>query len=109
MKEKKITRSICAILIVSLLSPAVLLSIPKQAKAQAGATAAISVPVADIPQETAGWLSQALHAVGVPSTVTDTGLHIKDFAQFLLRQILMRIAKAVLAKMTQATINWINS
>ncbi len=107
--KTKTTKFISALLIISIILPTVLFSTPRQAQAQPGATAAIAVPVADIPQETAGWLSQALHAIGIPSTVMDTGLHIKDFAQFLLEQTLMHIAKAVLARITQATINWINS
>src|SRR6185503_9082038 len=110
MKDYSIkTKFISALLIISMILPTVILSLPKQVAAQAGATAAISVPVADIPQETAGWLSNALHVTGTSSTVTNTGLHIKDFAAFLLKQILMTVAKAVLAKITQATINWINS
>src|SRR3989344_5805518 len=107
--KNKIAKLISTFLIVSILSPAILFSAPKQAMAQPGATAAFSVPVADIPQETAGWLSQALHVITSGSTVTNTTLHIKDFAQFLLQQILMRVAKATLARITQATINWINS
>jgi len=107
--KNKMAKLISTFLIVSILSPAILFSAPKQAMAQPGATAAFSVPVADIPQETAGWLSQALHVITSGSTVTNTTLHIKDFAQFLLQQILMRVAKATLARITQATINWINS
>ncbi|OGI95520.1 hypothetical protein A2917_03120 [Candidatus Nomurabacteria bacterium RIFCSPLOWO2_01_FULL_42_17] len=108
--KEKTKQFIPALLIVSILLPSVLLSIPQKASAvAAGSTAATSVPVADIPAETAGWLSQALHVITSGSTVQDTGLHIKDFAQFLLREILMRVAKQVLARITQATINWINS
>ena len=109
--QNKTAKLIPIILIISILLPNVLFSLPKKVTAQdaPGTTAAMSVPVADIPAETSGFLSRLLHVVTSGSTVTNTSLHIKDFAQFLLRQILMRVAKAFLAKMTQATINWINS
>jgi|GEM_PF-3749342 len=107
--KNRTIKLISSLLIFSIILPSVLFSIPKKVVAAAGTTAAIAVPTADIPQETAGWLSQALHAIGVPSTVFNTGLHVKDFANWLLQQVLKQIAKMVLARMTQATINWINS
>lgn len=108
--KDKTKKLISALLVVSIISPAVLFSTsPKQAQAQAGSTAAISVPVADIPQEQASWLSYALHGTNTSSTITDTGLHVKDFAIEIGKQLLKVAAKRLLAQMTQATINWINS
>ncbi len=99
------TRFISALLIISILLPTALLSTPKTARA----AVPVGVPVADVPAEMTGLLSKISHYIATPSTVTNTGLHIKDFAAFLLRQALMHAAKAVLARITQATINWINS
>lgn len=101
------TKFISAFLIIAMILPSVLLSMPKNAQA---------IPVEDVAHtavsaqnSVASWASKALHAIGVPSTVLDTGLHVKDFAAWLLKQALMLVAKAVLARITQATINWINS
>ena len=107
--KDKLIKLASGLLIISIISPAIFLSASQKALAQPGSTAAVSVPVADIPAETSSWLTQILHVTNTSSTVTDTGLHIKDFAEFLLKETLKRIAKAVLAKITQATINWINS
>ncbi len=111
-KTKKI---ISSLFIVLILLPTVLFSIPKQAVATndggggSGDEGGQQVPEKDVKQETAGWLSQFLHAIGVPSTVEDTLLHVKDYANWLATQLLKMAAKMVLARMTQATINWINS
>ncbi|MCX6752574.1 MAG: hypothetical protein NTZ87_03715 [Candidatus Nomurabacteria bacterium] len=108
-KDKTI-KFISVVLITLMLLPSVLFSIPKQTEAVGpGSTAAIAVPTSDIPQETAGWLSQALHVVTSGSTVTNTATNLWGKAQKILERILMTIAKSILAKMTQATINWINS
>ncbi|MSU44924.1 hypothetical protein EXS45_01980 [Candidatus Nomurabacteria bacterium] len=103
--KNKTQKIISSLLIISIILPSVILSNTKKAEAaipviDSALISAISPPT---------WLSKSLHAIGVPSTVMNTGLHIKDFAEFLLRQTLMLVAKTFLAKMTQATINWINS
>ena len=105
MAENKTTKIISTLLIVSIILPSIMLSVPKQVTA----AVSVGVPVADIPAETYGLLSKISHYIATPSTVTNTGISIKNLAQKILERILMTIAKAVLAKITQATINWINS
>ncbi|MEK7539171.1 MAG: hypothetical protein AAB595_00810 [Patescibacteria group bacterium] len=108
MVNNKTIKFISALLIVLIVLPSVLLSIPERARAQLPVTDVANTNVSTI-NSIGNWISKAFHAIGVPSTVVNTSLHLKDFANFLLRQILMTIAKSVLARITQATINWINS
>ncbi len=109
--KNKTIKLISSVLIVSILLPSVLLSTPKKAQAL------LYVPVIDptlIALTKAGvavpsWLSQALLDLISPSTLLNTFTHLKEWAQKLLELALMAVAKAVLARLTQATINWINS
>ncbi len=93
--KNKTTKLISTLLIISIISPSVLFSKPQKAQAVVG------VPVND-------FVSQGFLTTVAGSTVSNTGLHIKDFAAFLLQQVMQIIAKQILAKITQATIKWIN-
>src|SRR3989344_8067463 len=92
--KNKIIKLISAFLIVLILAPVVLFSKPKQVNATGW-------PVAD-------FLSHLfLGSTGV-STSVNTGLHIKDIALEVLKEVARTFAKRLLAQMTQSTVNWIN-
>jgi len=91
--KNKTVKFISALLIVSIMTPVFLFSIPKQAKALLPTPA--GVPVNDFMVQT--W-------TGTINTTT-----LKQWAQTVLEQMLKTVAKQILAKMTQATVNWINS
>ncbi len=99
--KNKTVKFISAILIISIILPSVLFSMPKKVQA--------ALPVVDIPHTAVNWVSQTFNSITSGATVTSATKDTKEFAQFLLRQILMHIAKAALVRITQATINWINS
>ncbi len=107
------TKFLPALLIVSMLLPAVLLSsTPRRAEAVAGVGDIVHDPI----HSAWSWLNSTFLAVMSPSTVTataatvaNTNLHILDYAQKMLETILKTVIKRVLAKMTQSIINWINS
>ncbi len=97
--KNKTKQIISALLIVSFLLPTVLFSKPQHAEAQ---TEAVSVPVLDA--LSAKLNTAIMKAVG-GSLVTDTRHWILKLGE----QILKMIAKRILAQITQATVNWINS
>ena len=106
--ENKITKFISAFLIISIILPSVLFSVPKKTQAQ--------IPVTDVANTTVStknsigtWISKAFNAITAKATSVSALKDTKDWAEYLLRQVLMTVAKAILARMTQATINWINS
>lgn len=104
LKNKTIQNFTSSLLIISMLVPAIFLSFkPPHARAQG------KVPVMDLAAE----MSLKTIAGNTPVITTKTTLSAllqgKGWAQKLLELVLMTAAKAVLAKMTQATINWINS
>ena len=100
--RKKTTKFISALLIISIMLPSVaFFSKPKQVEAQ--------WLVTDLPHTIVNTISGIFHGTTSGSTVANTALHVKDFAIMLAKQILMRLAKVILARITQATINWINS
>jgi hypothetical protein len=100
--KDKIKKFISGFLIISILVPSILFSIPRQAQA-------VIVPVVEIPSAPAIWLTKAFTWVTSVSTVTNTSLSIKQWAEVLVKQALMAVARAFLKKITQSTINWINS
>ena len=109
LKKNKTIKFVSAFLIISMLLPSVILSNPKKAQAQlqvidAAVLAAILAGVAK-----PSWLSQFLLAAGIPQIFLNTATTLKQWAQKLIELALMAAAKALLAQMTQATINWINS
>ncbi|MFA6257619.1 MAG: hypothetical protein WC671_01240 [Candidatus Paceibacterota bacterium] len=85
--KNKTIKFISILLIISIITPAVLFSRPKQTEAVAPAPGP-GVPVMD-------FLSESFD--------------IKNWAEYIGNQLLKMAAKRILAKMTQATINWINS
>jgi hypothetical protein len=112
---------ISALLIISIILPSVVLfSIPKQANALFG----IEDTVEPGPVWTGLLISQgaSLNTTAVattttatatttmaPSTLTNTATTVKNWLQLLAEQALRAVERQLLAKMTQATINWINS
>src|SRR3989344_8600051 len=102
MARNKTEKIISSILILSILLPSVLFSLPKKAEA-------VVLPVTDIPHTIQGTMSQIWGGITSSSTTVQTGAVLKDLAITIGKQLLMTAAKALLAKMTQATINWINS
>lgn len=103
MANKKITKFILALLIISMIVPATLFSTPQKVNAQVGGV--IHDPGNFIPN----WMQQVWG--GLTSTATQMSAYFEQhkFARWIMENILKRIAKAILAKMTQAVINWINS
>ena len=101
VKNTKVQKFISAFLIVSMLAPAILFSAPKTAQA--------ALPVVDLPHTGVSFLNKVFSGITSGATVGSLAIATKEFAQFLLQQLLMRLAKVVLARITQATINWINS
>lgn len=95
--KNKIIKFISTLLIISIITPTILFSRPKQAEADPG-----GVPIFDSILESAA-------GVTATETTIDTGYTIKKWAEYIGQQLLKMIAKQLLAKMTQATINWINS
>ncbi|MFA6177764.1 MAG: hypothetical protein WC694_02625 [Candidatus Paceibacterota bacterium] len=83
--KNKTVKFISALLIISIITPTILFSIPRQVRA---AVVPVGVPVND-------YLTEAWT--------------FKDWAKRIGEQLLKTIAKQLLAKMTQSTINWINS
>src|SRR3989344_3766293 len=94
--KNKITKLISAFLIISILLPNVLFSKPQPVEAQG------QVPVLDAAA------AKILGTIaGNASSLNLTSL--KDWAVYICKELLKVAAKRLLAKMTQATINWINS
>ncbi len=84
--NKKIQKLISIFLILAVLSPvAIAFSLPKRAEAT-------GLPVIDIPQ-----------------TLEIIRQNIKDYLKEIIKQFLMAVARKLIDKMTQSTINWINS
>lgn len=109
--NNKTTRLISAVLIISILLPSVFLSLPKKAEAIPVIDAPLTALVTGLGKAITPptWMTKALTAIGVPKTVASWLIESKNFAASLLREILKLAAKRILARMTQATINWINS
>ncbi|HEV7424020.1 MAG TPA: hypothetical protein VGO21_02400 [Candidatus Paceibacterota bacterium] len=114
MKIKNRTiKLISALLIVAIITPAILLSIPKQANALLGVEDTVEPgPIWE------AWLAdQSFNesAINIATDITagtsvgNTGLHIKDIAVEVLKELARTFAKRLLQKMTQATVNWINT
>jgi len=107
VKDKTI-KSISAFLIISMILPAVFFSVPQKTQAQLTVTDPGHTAVS-AKNSVGNWLSKAFNAITSKSTALSAALDAKNWAASILRQVLMHVAKAILAKMTLATINWINS
>ena len=101
--KNKTTKLISALLIITIFLPSlVFLTKPNEVKA--------TVPVIEVAGAGVwSWITSLFSGTTSTSTVTDTGLHIKDFAKEVARQVLMAVARAFLQKMTQSIVTWINS
>ncbi|MEK9181662.1 MAG: hypothetical protein AAB786_01450 [Patescibacteria group bacterium] len=99
-KNKTSQKIISALLIILIIAPVAMFSVPQKAEAFWFST----------------WLTDAsttttavTTGTGATAEVTQVGLKIKDVAKEILRQILMTVARRFLQQMTKSTINWINS
>ncbi len=94
-KNNKIQKFISGLIVISMLMPAILLfSAPKKTEA-AG-------PVID-------FITELFTGSSAASNGTQLAVTWKNVAQAILKQIIMTITNRILAGMTQATVNWINS
>ena len=102
--NKTIQKFTSSLLIISILAPTILFSFkPERAEAQG------EVPVADFQARLSLKTIAANTPVITAKTTLSALLEGKSWAQKLLELALMAVARAVLARITQATINWINS
>ena len=92
---------ISALLIISIILPAVLFSAPKKTSAQ--------LIVADPANISVSTFNKVFSGITSGSTVIQTGQILKDALIELGKQLLKIAAKRLLAQMTQSTIDWINS
>lgn len=100
-KNKTTQKIISALLIISILAPSVLFSMPKQTVAQVVST---DPPLIGVEVGHA-----AASATNATANTTSLALKIKDAAKEILKQILMTVARKLLQDMTKSTINWVNS
>ena len=122
MKDNStIQKFISTLLIIAMLIPALsIFSIPKKANAQwydfiteaftgvsAGATTTSAA--SGTVTATAATTSATANTTSAAQTTILTTTTLKNWAKTILQETLMMVAKAFLAKLTQATINWINS
>lgn len=98
--RNKTIKFISSLLIIFILVPAILLSIPKQAEA---------LTTFDIPHTAVSSVNAGTSAGNLTVNSSSLGLKIKEAALEIGRQILMTIAKKFLQEMTKSTINWINN
>ena len=112
-QNKKSQRFISTLLLILIIAPAVLFSIPKKANAFWGLgdwpvdSAANIVNGGAINVSTG--VSAGANVAGTGSTITNTGISIKNLAKEALKQSLMAVGKKALQQITKSTINWINS
>jgi len=99
--NSKITKLISGLLIFAMIMPAVLLSQPKKTEAQ--------WTVWDPGNYVPNWMQQVWGGITSKATALSAYFDSHKFARWIMEQVLKRIAKAILARMTQAVINWINS
>lgn len=101
--KNKTVKFISGLLIVLIILPSVLFSAPKQV------VAAAPVTVVSSSSDIWGWLSESFEGITSSASTTIASISIKDVAIDIGKELLKMAAKQILAKMTQATINWINS
>lgn len=110
--KNKTVKFISALLIIAMITPTVLFSRPRQANAIIG--------IGDTVYDAANHVESLFTAVSTAETAVATGATaassattaawtVKDWVLRMGEEFLKLAAKALLAKMTQATIDWINS
>lgn len=100
-RNPKIQKLVAVVLIISIIAPAVLLSKPKKAEA--------IVPVLAFLSDVWGWISEAFTGITSGSTLVNTSLSVKGWAEVIIKQVLMAVARKLLSEITKSTVNWINS
>lgn len=103
--KNKTIKFVSTLLIISILLPTVLFSFPKKGDAIWG-VADISF---DAPVLAQGTTTASATTASATSNASVLSIKIKEFAIEMGKQLLKVAAKRLLAQMTQATINWINS
>ncbi len=102
MLEKNKTRKIIsALLIILVLVPTVLFSLPKQTEAV--------LPVIEPHLGVLAWIHSVLLSTSATANVTNTAISVKNVAKEIAKQVLMAIARRALQGITESTVNWINS
>ena len=111
-KKNKVVKFISSLVLILIIVPFFLFSKPKQVQAFLGFGDIVTDPITEI-ETTSADLSDVTIATqttaNLPLTSVNTGLHIKDFAEYILRQVITSIEHKLLQQLTQGTVNWINS
>ncbi len=108
-RNKTIQKLTSSFLIITILVPVVLFSIsvnPKHVNAQVSPPQCVPMPCAS---ESTSWIAKIFAGTTATQTTITAGISVKMWAQELLKEILRTFARRLLAKMTEATVNWINS
>ncbi len=102
-----ITKIIYGFLLIAILAPGFVLSMPKEASALSPlCTTADGGPCQGA---ASGWLTKFFTASTSVSTATSASFDAKQWAEVILKHVLQAFARRLLAQMTQSTVNWINS
>jgi hypothetical protein len=118
-KNKKI-RAVSIFLLILIIVPSVLLSKPKQAKAVFPVMDVVTEANTDLVQGDTDWIGEMTQTEVIPGIVTieeNTGAHLAlatsqaalKKSHSVIVQILIAMGHMVLQKLTQSTVNWINS
>jgi hypothetical protein len=111
-KNKKIQKFIFSLLIVLIIVPTVLFSMPKKANAVAGVGDTVMDFITELFTGTgagSGATSAGANVAGTGSTITNTGVSLKNLATTVLQEVLRAVARKALQEITKSTVNWINS
>jgi hypothetical protein len=100
LQNKTIQKIVTSLVFFSIVASLTFFAIPKKTEAAWWSTWLTDV---------ASGSSAASNVVGTASTVTNTGIAIKNVAQAITRQVFMTIARRFLQEMTKSTVNWINT
>lgn len=106
--KSRVVKFISSLLIVAILAPTFLFTIPEQANAQWVVTDPGNTSVSTL-NKIGTWLVAAATGSTAASSASNTAMHWQDILKEIARQLIMAAEKKLLQKMTQATVNWINS
>ena len=107
--KNKTIKFISTLLIISIILPSVLFSVPKKTNAILGV---LDTNVADVATFEIALMATDIAAnttLIAGNTTTETLTTLKEWAVYIGKELLKAVAKRILAEMTQATVNWINS